>query len=256
MGSRHDSIGIKQVVRPEWYDFALDLLIDGASPKEIRVKLDEYVSERLQSGGYGDRGEQTYTKAVTQIMKSWVTPHKDLVGFRDDALRLSTGLGRGMRLPLHWAVTSAAYPFWHRVAEQVGRLLNLQDSICQNQIRRRCYEVFGERTTVERSSRRVIRSFVEWGVLNDSSTKGCYEQVKPVIIADQSLGVLLCEAALHASRDGKAALGLLLNSPAFFPFRLPVVTGDVVALQRGRIAVDRYGLDDEMLSLSRIDQCF
>jgi len=27
MGKRHDAIGIKQVVRLEWYDYALDMLI-------------------------------------------------------------------------------------------------------------------------------------------------------------------------------------------------------------------------------------
>ena len=69
MGKRHDAIGIKQVVRLEWYDYVLDMLLGGLPAQEIRRQLDEFIRERLQTGGYGERGEQTYTKAVTQIMK-------------------------------------------------------------------------------------------------------------------------------------------------------------------------------------------
>src|SRR5690606_17048725 len=130
---------------------------------------------------------------------------------------------------LHWAVTIAAYPFWFRVAEQVGRLLNLQNTITQGQIRSRCFEAMGERSTIERSSRRVIRSFVAWGVLKDSDMKGCYEQAKTTIVADQHLAILMLEAALHSNSSGKAAFGLLLNSPAFFPFQIPVMGGDFVS---------------------------
>jgi len=249
MGKRHDSIGIKQVVRLQWYDYALDMLLDGISSNDIRRELDSFISERLQKGGYGERGEQTYTKAVSQIMKCWVSPVRELVEFRDIALVYARDHKDDSRLSLHWAVTIAAYPFWYRVAEQVGRLLNLQNSITQSQIRTRCFEAQGERSTIERSSRRVIRSFVAWNVLKDSNVKGCYEQAVPATILDQHLVILMLEAALHATVGGKGALGLLLNSPAFFPFKIPSMSGDFMSRYSERIEVVRYGMDDEFLRL-------
>tara|TARA_B100002003_G_scaffold92853_1_gene86521 strand:- start:2973 stop:3737 length:765 start_codon:yes stop_codon:yes gene_type:complete len=251
MSKRHDSVGIKQVVRLEWYDYALEMLLDGLSSNEIRSELDNYISERLQTGGYGERGEQTYTKAVAQIMKCWVSPVRELVEFRDRALDYAKSGEKGTRLGLHWTVTTAAYPFWFRVAEQVGRLLNLQSSITQSQIRSRCFEAMGERSTIERSSRRVIRSFVAWNVLKDSGAKGCYERGEPDITLDQDLAILMLEAALHANPGGKAALNSLLNSPAFFPFQIPIMTGDFISRHSERIEVLRYGLDDELLKLKR-----
>lgn len=251
MGKRHDAIGIKQVVRLEWYDYALDMFLDGQQPKEIRVRLDEFIRERLQSGGYGERGEQTYTKAVTQIMKCWVSPDRELTAFRDNALLYARKSKREDRIALHWAMTIAAYPFWHRVAEQVGRLLNLQDSITQSQIRLRCFEAMGERSTVERSARRVIRSFVAWDVLADSTTKGCYEKSNPIYVLDPNLAILMIEAQLLAVPDGKGALCMLLNNPAIFPFQLPVMTGDFVSQRTDRIEMNRYGLDDELLKLKK-----
>jgi hypothetical protein len=249
MSKRHDAIGIKQVVRLEWYDYALDLLLAGHKPKEIRSQLDDFICERLQSGGYGERGKQTYTKAVTQIMKSWVIPSTELSGFRDSALMYARQNRNGDRKALHWAMTIAAYPFWHRVAIQIGRLLNLQDSITQSQIRLRCFEAMGERSTVERSSRRVIRSFVAWDLLDDSGAKGCYKKVTQIGIADLKLGILLVEAVLHATPEGNGPLGLLLNNPGLFPFQLPVMTGEFISQNSDHIEVIRYGLDDELLKL-------
>ena len=249
MGKRHDSIGIKQVVRLEWYDYALEMLLDGLPADEIRSELDNYISERLQTGGYGERGEQTYTKAVTQIMKCWVSPVRELVEFRDRALDYAKSHEKDKRLGLHWAVTSAAYPFWFRVAEQVGRLLNLQSSITQSQIRSRCFEAMGERSTIERSSRRAIRSFVAWSVLKDSATKGCYERGESDVTIDQDLAILMLEAALHANANSKSALNSLVNSPAFFPFQFPVMSGECISRRNEEIQVSRYGLDDEFLEL-------
>jgi hypothetical protein len=178
-----------------------------------------------------------------------VSPERELVKFRDRALAYAKSHKKDTRLGLHWAVTSAAYPFWFRVAEQVGRLLNLQSSVTQSQIRSRCFEAMGERSTIERSSRRVIRSFVAWNVLKDSDAKGCYERGGPDISLDEDLAILMLEAALQANSGGKAALNSLLNSPAFFPFQIPVMTGDFVSRHSERIEVVRYGLDDELLKL-------
>ena len=249
MDKRFDAIGIKQVVRLEWYELAMNLLLDGRSTTDIRSSLDEFVSERKQSGGYGERGEQTYTKAITQIMKCWVTPEKHLIAFRDDLLEYARRNSVEGRKALHWAATCAAYPFWFRVAFQIGRLLRLQESITQSQIRLRCFEAMGERSTVERSARRVVRTFVEWDVLKDSETKGCYEKTAQMAIADPDMTILMLESALLATPEAKSALGLLLNHPAFFPFQFPVLSGDFISQHSERLDVDRYGLDDELLTL-------
>ena len=103
---------------------------------------------------------------------------------------------------------------------------------------------------MSRYARFVIRSFVAWGALKDSEVKGCYEKAAPVSIAETNLAILMFESALLATPEAKGALGLLLNNPAFFPFHLPVMTGDLVSHRSDRIDVVRYGLDDELLRLN------
>ena len=155
-----------------------------------------------------------------------------------------------MDLAVHWGMISAVYPFWLNVARQTGRLLALQDQVTQTQIINRLKEQYGDRQTVSRYGRFVIRSFVAWGALKDSEAKGCYEKVAPVSIIDPDLSILMFESALLASLEAKGTLGLLLNNPALFPFQLPAMTGDFVSQHSDRIDVVRYGLDDELLRLT------
>jgi len=248
VGKRHDKLGIKQTIQKHWMDRVLRLLLAGMSETEIRSDLDKYLATQKQSGGFGERGEKTYGIAIG-ILASWFSPSNEILRFRDAALPLAQDLSEEMWLPLHWAVISATYPFWFNVAKQVGRLLNLQEQITQTQVFNRIKEQYGDRETVARNARYTVRSFVAWGVLKDTSVKGCYEKGLSISISDQNLGILMLEAALYAVPEGKGALSLLCNHPAFFPFRLPTLTAEFIARQAASIDVIRHSLDDVLLKL-------
>jgi hypothetical protein len=248
MGKRHEAIGIKQAIRFEWMQKAANLLLAGLDAKTIRKELHEFLADRKGSGTEGERGDTSRTQVVNMLMKIWVVPDADLVAFRDASLSFFQEHPSNS-LPIHWGLISATYPFWFNVARQVGRLLALQDQVTQMQITGRLKEQYGDRQTVSRYARYVIRSLVAWGVLKDSYTKGCYEKVAPVKVDDPSLAILMFESALLTTSEAKGALGLLLNNPAFFPFQLPVMSGDFVSQHSNRIEVVRYGLDDITLSL-------
>ncbi len=59
----------------------------------------------------------------------------------------------------------------------------------------------------------------------------------------------------HPRHRSTATLGtrepmrLLLNNPSFFPFQLPMITGDLTAQRSERIDVVHCGLDDKLLKL-------
>lgn len=248
MGKRHDVIGIKQAIRYEWMQKTTNLLLAGLDAKMIRQELHEFISESKGNSVEGKYSNQTRTFVVNNLMKIWVSPDPELVGFRGTALELLRE-HPSMAPSIHWAMISAVYPFWFNVARQAGRLLNLQDQVTQTQIINRIKEQYGDRSTVSRYARFVIRSFVEWGVLKDSKRKGCYEKAMSIIVPNQSLAILLFESALNAIPEGTEVLGLLLNDPAFFPFQFSMMTGGFVAQQADRIDVVSCGLDDELLKL-------
>jgi hypothetical protein len=249
MGKRHGKLGIKQTIQKHWMDRVVQMMLSGMTEKEIRADLVDYLSTQKQSGGTGERGQKTYGMAIG-ILGSWFAPDKDLIPFRDNNLTLAGQLSQDAWLPLHWSVISASYPFWFNVATQVGRLLNLQDQVTQPQIFNRLKEQYGDRETVARNARYTVRSFVAWGTLSDSGNRGCYGKAAPVSIDEKNMAILMLEAALYASPEGKVELRVLLNNPAYFPYLLPVMTGDFIAQNSNRIEVVRYGLDDELLKLA------
>lgn len=248
MGIRHEAIGIKQAIRFESMQRSANLLLAGLDVKTIREALHELLADRKGNGSENERSVQARSFAVNNLMKIWVSPVPELIPFRDASLAFLRE-NSAMALAVHWGMISAAYPFWFNVARQTGRLLALQDQVTQTQIINRLKEQYGDRQTVSRYARFVIRSFVAWGALKDAEVKGCYEKAAPVNIAEPNLAILMFESALLATPEAKGALGLLLNNPALFPFQLPVMTGDFVSQRSDRIDVVRYGLDDELLIL-------
>ena len=245
MSKRHDKIGIKQGLRKEWLDKTINLKLSGLSDKEIRDELMAYMSDKLDNGSIGIRGKQTTKIAVSMMSKIWIKPDDELLSFRDALLKIAVV---DNYLQCHWAMLSAVYPFWYKVAQQAGRLLNLQEQTSKAQIIQRIKEEYGDRSSVIRSAQRVIQGFLAFGVIEESEHKNYYSSANP-INCNYEMTILLYEAALHVDKEGKAALGLLKNNPAFFPFQLPVLTGDFISQHSNTIDVVRYGLDDELLKL-------
>lgn len=248
IGKRHQAIGIKQTIRFEWMQKVANLQLAGLNAKMIRQELHEFLAESEGSGSGRKRSDQTRSFVITNLMKIWVSPEPDLIEFRDASLAFLRE-NPSLALAVHWAMSSAVYPFWFNVARQTGRLLSMQDQVAQSQIIVRLKEQYGDRQTVSRTTQFVIRSFVAWGVLKDSKTKGCYEKSTLKNIGNPNLSIMMIESALLVTPEGSGALVPLLNNPAFFPFRVPVITGDFVSKNSQRIDVARFGLEDEMLKL-------
>ena len=248
MDKHHKAIGIKQTIRFEWMQRTANLLLAGLDAKTIRQELHEFLSDKKGNGSEGERSDQTRSFVVNNLMKIWVSPNPEAIPLRDASLAfLQTN--PAMALAVHWGMVNAVYPFWFNVAKQTGRLLALQDQVAQTQIINRLKEQYGDRQTVSRYARFVIRSFVAWGALKDSEAKGCYKKTAKVNILEPNLAILMLESALLATPEATGALGLLLNNPAFFPFKLPIMTGSFISQGSERIDLVRYGLDDELLKL-------
>ncbi|HAT8643603.1 hypothetical protein [Legionella pneumophila] len=248
MSKRHESIGIKQAIHLEWMQKTTNLLLSGLDAKSIRLELHAILANQKVNGTESKRSAQSRNFAVINLMKSWVTPDPELLSFRDASLAFLQKYP-DMNFAIHWGMINAVYPFWYNVAKHTGRLLALQDQVTQAQIINRLKELYGDRQSVSRYARFVIRSFISWGVLKDSKIKGCYEKSEPINVTNSELVTLMFESALHAQPDSKGTIGVLLNNPAFFPFQLPAITGNCFSQYSNRLDVTRYGLSDELLQI-------
>src|SRR5207244_3478913 len=149
------------------------------------------------------------------------------------------------RLAVHWGMVMAAYPFFGRVAETTGRLLRLQSTVAAAQVQRRIREELGERETVARAARRILRSFHDWGVLEETGRRGVYQPAPSLPLSDPRLASWLLEATLVASRSTTMSFKALLQNPSLFPFALQPLSA-VALTAGGRVSLSRLGLDQEL----------
>lgn len=230
----------------------VDMILVGMDPKTIREELYVYLSnEKRNDENNIGAGKEQLKIAVNLLMNSWVSPVKELVKFRDNSLNIMRECSDEEKLALHWAMFGAAYPFWFNVAKQLGRLLNLQDQVTKKQIVQRLKDQYGDKESISRNARYVIRSFVTWGVLKDSALRGCYEPGIKIQISDQRIAAVLFECALLCNPENQMALRDVQSNPAFFPFDLPSLSGGQIVNLNLNVELSRYGFDDEFLMLKK-----
>jgi hypothetical protein len=247
MNGRATHIGFSQRLRLEWLEQTANLTLAGNDAAAISDTLQEVLKDKLSVDGHAVRGNRE--KAITILMKIWITVPHGLEALRDDGLQILPALLRKDRIAVHWGMALATYPFWGAVAAHTGRLLRLQGTAAAAHVQRRVKEQYGERETASRAARRVLRSFIDWGVLHETEEKGIYRPGELHAIQDPRLIAWLVEASLHARMNGVAAIKDLLDSPSLFPFHLTHIAVGRLASLAPRLELLRHGLDDDLVML-------
>lgn len=245
--ARLQQIGIDRLIRLQWLEDAAHLLLSRNDPTLIKQRLEETLSATFPNSSTATRG--SLSKTVTVIMNTWVKVPARLIPFRDNGLELLSRLEHDLSLPIHWGMLMAVYPFWGAVAIQSGRLLRLQGDIGASEVQRRMREQYGERETVARRARYVLRAFVDWKVLQETSAPGVYAQGLTFKIDDKKLTAWLIEASLLAKSSGSASLQEMLNSTALFPFRLQPISAEQLLSNAQRLESFRHGLNEDLVML-------
>jgi hypothetical protein len=182
---RFAQIGLDRLVRLDWLEKVSTIALSGLPAKDIRTILQEDLRPAFRSDRTDVRG--SLDKTVTILMKVWVTPPSELDSFCKDGLELLRLLPKSEHIAVHWGMVAAVYTFWLNVGTQVGRLLKLQGTAVATQVQRRLREQYGERETVSRRTRYVLRSYLDWGVLQETGTKGIYTAGPTLAVDDPRL---------------------------------------------------------------------
>jgi hypothetical protein len=249
MSKRLEQIGFSQRVRLEWLEQTANLVLAGNDKTAVNDTLQELLKDKVSVGGQAERGNRE--KIISILLKVWLTTPNELDSLRIDGLELLRRIPHGDHLAIHWGIIMAVYPFWASVATQVGRLLRLQGSAAAAHVQRRVREQYGERDTVSRAARRVLRSYLDWGVLQETGTKGVYGAGLSLAVDDTRLTAWLVEASLQSRANGSAPLRDLIDSPSLFPFRIKPIHAESLVATSSRFDILRHGLDDGLVMLQK-----
>ena len=242
--NRRGQIGFSQRIRLDWLEYTANLVLAGNPREEVIAALSERLKEKLSVGNQPERGNRN--KAITILTKIWITVPSELQSLRDEGLDHLRRRGPNDRMLVHWCMCMAVYPFFGTVADAVGRLLRLQGTAGAAQVQRRLRERFGERDTVARAARRILRAYIDWGGLVETDEKGLYRGAAKRVIGDALLAVWAIKAVLFAADDNPRSASALLRGPHLFPF--DVVVPSARALETcENLEISRHGLDQEVL---------
>jgi len=236
-------IGFDRFIRRQWLDIAAETALGGASPEDLRAHLHAVLAE-------AHPGRKARSNTITVLVRVWASVDDEHLRLRDEALALWGETSHLERLWLHWGMALTAYPVFRAAAEIIGRLLRLQGEVTLSQTQRRLAELMGNRSTLGRAARRIVRSMVEWGALADAERKGVYCGTAKLTTASVPLQLWLLEAYHLADGADSVEAHSLIDSPALFPFALSVGTGDL--RQSKRFAVHRQGVDMDVVELMAV----
>lgn len=235
-------IGFDRRIKLEW----LDSVAWKASMTHDMLEIRTYLENMLEPEHPSQEARDKTIGVLTRIWARVPERHRPL---QEQAFRFLAEEGPDARLWLHWGMTLLAYPFFRDIADIIGRLLILQNEISLGQIRRRLCERWGERSTVLRACRRVVRSMVDWGVLEDTHKKGIYVPGprKAPVSTEVQLWFL---AALLSSLDSEILLMQQVpNLSVAFPFHLDI--SEAAIRKSKQLEVQRQGLDVDIVTIAR-----
>lgn len=239
-----EGIGFSQRIRLDWLDYTANAVLAGSPEDEIVAALRERLRERFSLGG--DRVSGNRDKAIAILTRVWVTVPEKLRTLRGEGLDLLRQADANDRMLIHWCMCMAAYPFFGTVADAAGRLLRLQGAAAAVQVQRRLRERLGERETVARAARRVLRAFIDWGVLVETGEKGLYRGAAKRVAGHGPLVVWVLKAMLSAGGGTPQPPSVLLRAPRLFPFEIALPS--TAALEAcGAFEIVRHGLDHDIL---------
>lgn len=228
--NRNGQVGFSQRVRLEWLEYTAGLVMAGRPHEDILNALRAHLQDKLSVGSNPERGNRD--KAISILMKIWASPPGCAVSFRDEGLAFLRRSPAREHIPVHWCMAMVAYPFWGDVAGTVGRLLRLQGLATARQVQRRIRERYGERETVARATRRVLRAFHDWGVLSEADRKGVYAAAQASKVRNRTLMAWMLEGVLRAAEGKAEDFGALTSSACLFPFDVsPVRLSDIAKRQ-------------------------
>lgn len=247
--ARFSQIGLDRLVHLAWMEKVSSLVLAGNDPQNIKAILQNDFIGSFRSAKTDVRG--SLDKTITILLKVWLTSPIELEPLRIEGLELLRRVPRHGHLAIHWGMVMAVYPFWSSVAVQVGRLVRLQGSAASVHVQRRIREQYGERETVSRRTRYVLRSYLDWGVVQETGTKGIYTAGTTHAVDDSRLIAWLAEASLHSRLNGAAAIRDLLETPSLFPFQFRPVSAKDLLSASSRLECLRHGLDDDLVMLRK-----
>ncbi|NSW90674.1 MAG: hypothetical protein HPY74_08375 [Firmicutes bacterium] len=213
-------------IRQEWLDKTVEMLLNSQNRDEIKKSLNVYLANYIKSS-------TNIRKTREILMNIWVDIDDNNRAFRDKSLEVYKNSIQSDRLAIHWAMLLLAFPIFRDLCTIIGKLTDMQEEITLSQIKRRIFEIWGERSTLIYSVPKNIKTLRDCGVLEQVKT-GVYKVVKHEI-KNNDVSCLLLYAVFKTSDKLYHSFSHIDKLKELFPFIIEIGIDDLSLRQMFRL---------------------
>lgn len=201
-------VGYACNIKAAWMKYARQLLAEGLSKDEYKEKLNEYLAFEID-------GAVRLRKSREILMHVWYYDEEDITPLRQNAIELiekypdyETAIGL--------CLIFAAYPVVADICKIIGRLLTFQEYFTNSVLKQKLYDEWGERGSLETTSRRVTLTLKDMGILN--VTGRTKYQPEKISIRDEAVAAFLVYVAIKLDGGSYYPFSTLNSFNLLFPF--------------------------------------
>jgi hypothetical protein len=226
------AVVLARSVKPEWLDKTVEILLDNndSDRNEIKEIINEYLSNYIKSS-------TNLRKTREILLNIWFDIDEEILDFRTRAFEIYKETKQSDRLGIHWAMMLLAFPIFKDLCIIIGKLADMQDEVQLSQIRRRVFDLWGERTTLLHSIDKNIKTLKDFNVL-EQKKPGVYKVIKHEI-KNKEVACMLLYAVFKSSDKLYHSFSDIEKFMELFPFESNLELDDLN--QFGLFTMDRIG---------------
>jgi len=205
-------VGYACHIRLPWLKKAFELLDNRYDEETYKKELNEYLAFEIDS-------PTRLRKTREILMNVWYYDSEEITPYRKEAKELIEKYPDCF-VPINLCLLYMAYPVVADICKFMGRIFNYHDAVTNATLKQKLYDAWGERGTLETTSRRVTLTLKELGILYDTS-RTRYSLNKTEILPYPVIAFLL-SVAMKLDGNSYYTFVELTEFEVLFPFEFNV----------------------------------
>lgn len=152
-------VGYACSIRLPWLNKAVQMLEENLPEAEYKEKMNEYLSFEIDS-------PTRLRKTREILMNVWYYPSEELDNTREEAVVLLNKYPE-YTAPIQYCMLCLAYPVFADVCKIMGKLFEFQEEVTNPALKQKLYDDWGERGTLEATTRRITLTLKEMDILKN-----------------------------------------------------------------------------------------
>lgn len=223
-------VGYACSIRYLWMKKAVELLKEGLAESEYKDKMNEYLSFEIDS-------PTRLRKTREILMNIWYyDKEENITAARNVALDLIDKFPDDEKA-IYYCMVCITYPVFADVCRIMGKLFEFQDEVTNPTLKTKLFDEWGERGTLDATTRRITLTLKEMGILSDN-VKAKYTLNKESIRSPKVVDFMLWIYMMIGSSTYYSLIELG-DVSMLFPFSYKVKKEEII--QDDKFTISNFG---------------